>query len=45
VKGVVVYEAGDYGVARGLRSPSGRLRSATFTIIRGIRGLREAARP
>lgn len=45
IKGVVVYEAGDYGVARGLRSPSGRLRMATFAIMRGIRGLREAARP
>ena len=45
VKGVVVYEAGDYGVARGLRAPSGRLRAATFAIMRGIRALREAARP
>ncbi len=45
VKGVVVYEAGDYGVARGLRDPTGRLRSATFAIMRGIRALREAARP
>jgi hypothetical protein len=42
LKGVIVYEAGDYGQARGLRSPSGRLRSATFTVMRAMRALREA---
>jgi len=45
VKGVVVYEAGDYGMARGLRAPSGRLRRSAYAVTRALRGLREAARP
>ena len=45
VKGVIVYEAGDYGLSRGLRAPSGRLRRAAFAVSRALRGLREAARP
>jgi hypothetical protein len=44
IKGLVVYEAGDYGQARGLRAPNGRLRSATFAVMRAIRGIRESAR-
>lgn len=42
IKGLVVYEAGDYGQSRGLRAPSGRLRTATITLLRGMRALREA---
>ena len=44
IKGTVVYEAGDYGQARGLRAPDGRLRPATAAVRRAIRGLRESAR-
>lgn len=42
VKGLIVYEAGDYGQARGLRSPSGRLRLSTLTVMRAMRALRES---
>ena len=42
IKGLVVYEAGDYGQARGLRSPSGRLREATIYVMSAMRALREA---
>lgn len=42
LKGLILYEAGDYGQARGLRSPSGRLRPATFAVMRAMRALREA---
>ena len=45
IKGVIVYEAGDYGLSRGLRAPSGRLRRAGIAVARAVRGLREAARP
>jgi hypothetical protein len=41
IKGLIVYEAGDYGQARGLRSPSGRLREAAFAVMRAMRALRE----
>ncbi len=34
IKGVVVYEAGDYNTVRGLRAPSGRLRAATAQILK-----------
>ncbi len=44
IKGTVVYEAGDYGQARGLRAPNGRLRPATSAVARAIKGLRESAR-
>lgn len=44
IKGTVVYEAGDYAEARGLRAPNGRLRPATNAVRRAIRGLRESAR-
>ena len=42
IKGLLVYEAGDYGQARGLRSPSGRLREATIYVMGAMRALREA---
>jgi hypothetical protein len=44
IKGLVVYEAGDYGQSRGLRAPNGRQRSASTVVARAIRGLRESAR-
>lgn len=43
IRGLVAYEAGDYGQARGLRAPSGRLRPATFTLLRAVSALRETA--
>jgi hypothetical protein len=44
IKGLIVYEAGDYGQARGLRAPDGRLRPVAGFVMRAIRGLRESAR-
>ncbi|MEO7082806.1 MAG: hypothetical protein ABI442_21765, partial [Gemmatimonadaceae bacterium] len=44
IKGLVVYEAGDYGQSRGLRAPNGRLRAATRSVTRAIEQLRESAR-
>jgi hypothetical protein len=44
IKGLVVYEAGDYGQTRGLRAPNGRLRPVTTAVMRAIRGLRESAK-
>jgi len=44
IKGMVVYEAGDYGQARGLRTPDGRLRPAARRVITGIQQIRESAR-
>jgi hypothetical protein len=44
IKGLIVYEAGDYGQSRGLRAPNGRLRPAAAAVIRAMRGLRESAR-
>jgi hypothetical protein len=44
IKGLVVYEAGDYGQTRGLRAPNGRLRPVTTAVLRAIRGLRESAK-
>jgi len=43
IKGLVVYEAGDYYTVRGLRAPGGRLRSATAAILRAEKGLRSGA--
>lgn len=43
IKGLVVYEAGDYNSVRGLRAPSGRLRPATAAILRAEKGLRSSA--
>jgi hypothetical protein len=45
IKGLVVSEAGDYGVIRGLRAADGHLRNATFEVMKGMRGLRESATP
>ena len=42
IKGAIVYEAGDYGQARGLRAPNGRLRPAALAVARAVRGLRES---
>lgn len=39
IKGLVVYEAGDYNTIRGLRAPGGRLRSATAAIRKAMKGL------
>jgi hypothetical protein len=44
IKGLVVYEAGDYGQVRGLRAPNGRYRPVTTAVRRAIVGLRESAR-
>lgn len=44
IKGALIYEAGDYGQARGLRAPNGRLRPVTRTVSRAIQQLRESAR-
>jgi hypothetical protein len=44
IKGLIVYEAGDYGQSRGLRAPNGRLRPVAAAVMRAIRGLRESAR-
>jgi hypothetical protein len=40
IKGLVVYEGGDYNTVRGLRAPSGRLRSATGKILQAKKGLK-----
>ena len=42
IKGLVVYEAGDYDAARGLRAPGGRLRSSVAAVLRAERGLAES---
>lgn len=44
IKGLVVYEAGDYGQTRGLRAPNGRYRPAMTAVMRAINGLRESAK-
>jgi hypothetical protein len=41
IKGLVVTEAGDYNVLRGLRNSGGKYRSAVGAIVRAERGLRE----
>ncbi len=45
IKGAIVTEAGDYDVLRGLRSASGRYRTAVSTLMRAERGLRETVAP
>lgn len=45
IKGLIVSEAGDYGVIRGLRAADGHLRRATFVVIKAMKGLRESAAP
>lgn len=44
IKGMIVFEAGDYGQSRGLRAPNGRLRIATRRLMSGIQQIRESAR-
>jgi hypothetical protein len=39
IRGLVVYEGGDYNSVMGLRAAGGRLRSATGEIIRAEKGL------
>ena len=43
IKGLVVYEGGDYNSVRGLRAAGGRLRPATYEILRAEKGLRASA--
>jgi hypothetical protein len=43
IKGVVVYEGGDYNTVLGLRAPSGRLRPAVGAILRAEKGLKASA--
>jgi hypothetical protein len=45
IKGLVVAEAGDYTVLRGLRNAGGKYRSAVSAVFRAERGLRETAAP
>jgi hypothetical protein len=40
IKGLVVYEGGDYNTVRGLRAPGGRLRPTTTAIIVAKKGLK-----
>jgi hypothetical protein len=42
IKGLIVYDASDYAQARGLRTPSGRLRAAERVVRNAIRQLRES---
>jgi hypothetical protein len=42
IKGLIVYEAGDYDALRGLRAPGGRLRSSVAAVLRAERGLAES---
>ena len=41
IKGLIVYEAGDYDAIRGLRAPGGRLRSSVAAVRRAQIGLKE----
>ncbi|HKN59284.1 MAG TPA: hypothetical protein VJV97_10545, partial [Gemmatimonadaceae bacterium] len=43
IKGLVVYEGGDYNSVRGLRAAGGRLRPATGEILKAEKGLRASA--
>jgi hypothetical protein len=45
VRGVIVYEASDYGAPDGLRATGGRVRPAAAAVARAIRALSEAAAP
>jgi hypothetical protein len=44
IKGLVVYEGGDYYTLRGLRAAGGRLRPATTEILKAEKGLRATPR-
>jgi hypothetical protein len=43
IKGLIVYEAGDYGQSRGLKAPNGRTRPAAIAVGKAIRGIKESA--
>jgi hypothetical protein len=43
IKGLVVYEGGDYYTLRGLRAAGGRLRPASWEIIKSQKGLKSGA--
>jgi hypothetical protein len=43
IKGLIVTEAGDYEVLRGLRTAGGKYRSAVGALMRAERGLKETA--
>jgi hypothetical protein len=45
IKAVIVSEAGDYGVIRGLRAADGHLRRVAFAVMRAMKGLKESAAP
>jgi len=45
IKGLIVTEAGDYDVMRGLRTPSGRYRPIVAAVMRAQRGLEETVAP
>jgi hypothetical protein len=45
IRGLIVTEAGDYQVLRGLRTASGRYRSAVAAVMRADKGLRETVAP
>jgi hypothetical protein len=40
IKGLIVYEGGDYNTLRGLRAPGGRLRPSVAAIVKAQKGLR-----
>ena len=40
IKGLVVFEGGDYNTVRGLRAAGGRLRAVTAKILQAEKGLR-----
>lgn len=40
IKGLIVYEGGDYTTLRGLRAPGGRLRPSVAAIVKAQKGLR-----
>jgi hypothetical protein len=42
IKGLMIYEAGDYAQARGIRAPNGRLRAAEKAVRDAIRQLKES---
>ena len=42
IKGLIIYEAGDYEASRGLRAPGGHLRSSVLAVLRAQRGLAES---
>lgn len=45
IKGLIVYEAGDYGQSLGIRAPNGRLRPAAYAVLRAMKVLGETGTP